>query len=459
MEKDMQYRRKSSSYLLPGFLALAFAGLASQAVAQAPALPPPGLGLAIPASPEVVPARIDGWKAAPSATRATLASADSLIAQGRWKSAWDFLAAADKEWKDPYLLAKATELAIAGAVDNESYLAFTIVDLAKGSTVTDARKAAKGTGTIEFSPLSLAEAQYEAGIAIVPILNLALGHYLTEAARLFGGAWVMEDGEIAQRSRQAYAAARGAGVYDPTSLRSEAEGMLDSGAVPDATALLVAAEGIDPKDPRTRYDHAVALLMQEQGELATVQVDAGLAFDKEPDSRLSGYGLGAQAASLSGNKARAADYLDRAGKEFPDRPEPYLFRHYIAVSGGDSVAASAIASATLDKFGASPNIISSLVTAWFRQGDATDAIAFLDSGLARFAADDQGAGAFAFYKAVALLQAAASKEDLAPIGALLDQAEARLRKALPAESEAFSTIASLRERLVAMIAGEPPAQQ
>ncbi|MEI6387441.1 MAG: hypothetical protein WCQ50_12440, partial [Spirochaetota bacterium] len=70
-----------------------------------------------------------------------------------------------------------------------------------------------------------------------------------------------------------------------------------------------------------------------------------------------------------------------------------------------------------------------------------------------------GAGAFAFYKAIALLQTAAAKEDLAPIGALLDQAEARLRKVLPAESEAFSTIASLRERLVGMLAGEPPAQQ
>ncbi|MFZ4616774.1 MAG: hypothetical protein ACOYM2_11350 [Rectinemataceae bacterium] len=455
----MQHRRNSPTSLLLGFITLAFAGFATQAQAQAPALPPPGLGLAIPASPEAVPARIDGWKAAPSATRLTLASADSLIAQGKWKSAWDFLAAADKEWKNPFLLAKATELAIAGSIDNEGYLAFSFVDLPKGGTVAEARKAGTGSGAIIFSPLALAEAQSEAGIAAVPVLNLALGHYLTEVGRLFGGAWVMEDGEIAQRSYQAYASARGAGVYDPTSLRAEAEGMLDAGAVPNATALLVAAEGIDPKDPRTRYDHAVALLMQEQGELATVQVDAGLAFDKEPDSRLSGYGLGAQAASLSGNKARASDYLDRAGKEFPDRPEPYLFRHYIAVSGGDAVAASAIASATLDKFGASPNIISSLVTAWFRQGDATDAIAFLDIGLARFADDDQGAGAFAFYKAVALLQTAAAKEDLAPIGALLDQAEARLRKVLPAESEAFSTIASLRERLVGMLAGEPPAQQ
>ncbi|MEI6388842.1 MAG: hypothetical protein WCQ50_19680, partial [Spirochaetota bacterium] len=369
----MEHRQKSSRSLLLGFVALVFTGFASQATAQAPALPPPGLGLALPTSPEVVPAQIDGWKAAPAATRVTLASTDRLIAQGRWKSAWDTLVAADKEWKNPYLLAKATELAIAGSIDNEGYLSFTIVDLAKGSTVSEARKTATGAGLIEFSPLSLAEAQSEAGISAVPVLNLALGHYLTEAARLFGGAWVIEDGEIAQRSRQSYAAARRAGVYDPTSLRAEAEGMLDAGTVSDATALLVAAESIDPKDPRTRYDHAVALLMQEQGDVAMAQVDLGLSFDKEPDSRISGFGLGAQAASLSGNKAKAADYLDRAGKEFPDRPEPYLFRHYIAVSGNDAVAASAVAQATLDKFGASPNIISSLVTAWFRQGDATDA--------------------------------------------------------------------------------------
>ena len=456
----MQRYRGGYSAPLISLLILAFTAIGLEAGAQTlPALPPPGPGLALPAKAAAVPARKDGWAAAPSAAKATIASADKLIAQGKWKSAWSLIAIADKERRDPYLLAKAIELAIAGHIDNDTYLAFTFADLATGASIADSRKTAKGAGEIEFSPIALAEAQVAAGIAAVPILNLALGHYLAEAGRLYGGGWVMEDGEIAARSRQAFAIARNSGVYDPASLRSEAEGMMDTGALPDATALLIAAEGIDPKDARTRYDHAVALLMQEQAAQAIPQVDAGLEADREPDSRLSGYGLGAQAAALAGDMTKAAGYLERAGKEFPDRPEPYLFRHYIALSSGDAAGATAAASAALDKFGADPNIISSLVTAWFRQGNATEAFAFLDAGLARFASNDEGAGAFAFYKAVAILQTSQSKEDLAQAGALLDQAEARLKKVLPADSEAFATIAGLRDRLASMLSGEAQPEQ
>jgi tetratricopeptide (TPR) repeat protein len=441
---------KPAASLLALLVIFAIGTTAADTPQAAPATGPQPAAQAAPAP--ALPLRIDAWAGAPAASKELFARVDALATAGTWKTAWGLLRSADPDNKDPWVLARSIELVLDGYIDTEAHLSFTLEDLPPGMKAEQFRQAETGKGDTEFAPLTLAEAQAGSGIAAVPALEKALGRYFSEVVRLYPGNWLLTDSEVTQRLLDAYSKARGAGVYDVSSLQIESEALLRMGAAPDAEVLLIGAEKLDPAAVRVRYDHAVSLLMQERALEALPIIDAALKTDDNPSSRISGFNLAAQAASIAGDAARASAYLDTSEKEAPDRPEPGLFRQYLAVSKGDSQAAHAAATALLDHFGPNPQLISSLISTWFQAGQAADAVAFLDGGLVRYADSDEGASAFGFYKAVVMMQLAGSAADLEAIGPVVDAAEARFHKIFAPDHSVFSVIANLREEIKGRLA-------
>jgi tetratricopeptide (TPR) repeat protein len=404
-----------------------------------------------------VPARINVWAAAPAPSKALFAKVDALIADGKWRSAWDLLAAADTERKDPWNLARSIELVLDGYIDTMGHLSFALMDLPAGTSPGQLRGAGGGQGDIDFEPATLADALAADGAPALPALEKALARYWKEVGALYQGQWAVSDDEIAQRTLAAYAAAREGGAYDAASLAAEAELLLNMNAAAEAEVLLAASAKLDPAVSRTRYSQAVALLMQERSAEALPIIEATLAEDKDPSSRLTALNLAAQASSLAGDKARASAFLDQAEKEAPDSPEPLLFRHYLAVNTGDSPAALAVANRAVERFGADPQLISTVVSTWFQGGDPVTARAFLEAGLASHADNDEAASAFGFYLAVTMIQSGASLEELAAVGPILDDTEARFKRVYPPEHQVFSVVADIRGRLAEAIAAAEEA--
>lgn len=433
---------------------------APSAAPSAPAGPEqPRISLpeAAPPPPLAVPSRVDPWAAAPAAEKKVFAAVDGLVAQGKWKSAWAALAAADTTNADPWILARSIALALDGHVDTKQHLAFTFVDLDAGVTLESARAAAVGAGEVAFDPVALADAQAAAKVASVPALEFELARYLGEVAGLYRGAWRLGDEEIIARESDARAAAREGGVYDAASLQAEAEAYLDKGGASDAETLVAAAEALGDPIPRLRYDHAIALLMQQRYEEGLAMIDATLAVDKDPASRGNGLSLGAQAAALAGKDELVQGYLDQAEKEEPTSPRPLLFGHYLYVAKGEEDKANAMADKTIERFGADPQLISTLVKTWFDAGDPSASLPFLTRGLAAHESDDAAATVFGIYKAMVILRTATSPADVKDVGALLDATSAHAEKAYAGRKEISDAIASLRAGLAQLTAAPPPA--
>lgn len=449
-EQAMKHAIRRSLSIFAIFL-FGAAALVAQAVAGPPAPEP-----AAP-PPVTVPQRIDPWAAAPAAEKQVFAVVDGLVAQGKWKSAWNALAAADAAHGDPWFLAREIDLALSGSVDTREHLAFTFVDLDATTSLDKARSAAVGQGEIAFDPLALADAQTAAKIEAVPVLHFELGRYLGEVAERYQGAWRLSDEEIAVRESEARAAARDAGVYDAASLQAEAEYYLNIGDPKDAEILVVAAEGLGNPTPRLRYDHAIALLLMQRSEEALAIVDSALAADTDPNSRISGLSLAAQAASLAGQDDKVESYLSRAEQESPDSTRPLLFGHYLYVSRGEEDKANAVADRALKRFGPDPQLVSTLVKTWFDSADPAAALPFLDRGLDAYPTDDSAMTIFGLYKAMVLLRVATGPADLKDVGPLLDATQAHADKAFPGRQEVADAIQSMREGLAQLTNPPPPA--
>ena len=440
--------------LAPGLLfVLSCAGVLFAQTAAGPA-PTPAAPAAL-----TVPPRVDPWVKAPDAEKKVFATVDDLVAKGKWKSAWDVLSAADATHTDPWFLARSIAVALDGHVDTKQHLAFTFVDLAEGTTLEIARGSAVGAGDIAFDPLALADAQAAANIAPVPALEFELSRYLSEVESLYKGSWRMPDEEIVARESEARESARTDGVYDAASLQAEAEADLDKGDGQDAEVLAVAAEGLGTPAAKLRYDHAIALLMQHRFDEGLAIIDATLAIDKDPASRSGGLTLGAQAAAMAGKEDKVETYLDTAEKEQPDSPRPYLFRHYLYASKGETDKANEAADMAIKRFGPDPQIVSTIVKSWFDAGDPSASLPFLDKGLADNASNDAAMTVFGLYKAMVIVRTATGPDSVKDVGALLDATEEHAKKGFPNNQGVLNALDSLRNTIAQMAAEQPTPDQ
>lgn len=191
---------------------------AAEATAAAPA----------PAS-TVAPDPLAGYSGATQACRQALQKAMALKEEGKWRSAYDVLAAFDPDNKDPYALAMKTNLCIDGFVQTGQFQSFALKDLAKGETLDELRQNPGDAATFAFDPPALAAALSSKGAALPPVLSKVLGDYYYIAQVNFSGHWIMSDDEAYQKSLEQYQAAYAGGVFDSDSLQNLGELLMRAG--------------------------------------------------------------------------------------------------------------------------------------------------------------------------------------------------------------------------------------
>lgn len=379
----------------------------------------------------------------PKSAEEAVSLASGLAESGKWKSAFDLLAAYDPDNQDPLVLAEQIHLCLDGFVQSVMHRMFSLADLKEGETLEGLRGANAEYEVFSFDPPALAAAQAEAGTASVPTLDRALGDYYYQVRAHYESQWILPEEEVLSLGSEAYERGRQGGAFDAESLGNEAELLLRLGQPEKAESLLQSAEELEPS-PQLAYNHAVALLMLERPEEALPMLDTAIAGYKEASLRYDAYTLAARTASSMGDAARAEAYLAQAEAENPGEPGPGLFRHYLALSRGDLPAAAAAADALFARFPTSPYVIRTLVGSWLGSGAVDEAVAFLDRSLAATSGNDESAGALDFYKALLLLQSAKDEAGLDSVLAVLDEAEGHFKAVYPPEHEVFGVIEEIR---------------
>jgi ABC-type branched-subunit amino acid transport system substrate-binding protein len=147
-----------------------------------------------------------------------------------------------------------------------------------------------------------------------------------------------------------------------------------------------------------------------------------------------------------GDRARAESYFAIAEMDYPDNPTPGILRHLVAVQTGDKAAASAAADGLLSGSGSNPNVVRTLISTWYTAGEAAEAQAFLQRGLAK-GGDDMTVATLDFYLAVLLAQGSPDDAGRALALKSLDEAEAKFKITIGPENDVYGIIAQIRESL------------
>lgn len=451
---------RPSVALATGFLAFLLFASPVLPAQQAPAAQPPAPVATAPAptsSPEATASPApDLYAGASAECRKVLEEAGSLIAEGKWMSAYSALEAFDPANADPWALALRIEICMRGYVQTRMHRSFSLVDLGPGETLEALRAGDGQYELFDFDPVAAAEAQDAAGIEPPLILTVAIGDYYFCVQDLFSGQWVLSDEEVCTRAVACYERAVAAGLSNAETFVREGVLLLRFEQPVEAEALIRKALALDPGYADAQLNLAIAVGQQGRADEAYAAVDAALAGYRDDDHRYMAYMLGARIAAAS-DRARAEAYLAAAEKEFPGDPSPGLFRHMLAIQLGDAEAADAAADAVLDRFPDSPYVVRTILTDWLGNDDLDLAMGFLDRSLVRMAGHDACLGILGFYKALLITEVKGS-DGYAEAATVLDAAEASFRKAYAPDNQVFSAVAQLRAQLVQPGAAAPAAQ-
>ncbi|MDA8427125.1 MAG: tetratricopeptide repeat protein [Treponema sp.] len=445
-------KRIPALILTGAFLILSY----SVAVAQtnaAPSTAGAGSPSAAATTPAAAPADpLAGYSAASAACRVALQKAVAFRAEGKWRSAYDVLAAFDPDNKDPYALAMKTRLCLDGLVQTEQFQSFALKDLAKGETLAAARQnGGEGAVPFAFDPAALAASLSAAGAKLPPVLAKVLGDYYYLGQAEFAKHWVMSDEDAYQKSLEQYQAAYAGGVYDADSLQNMAELLMRTGQSAEAAPIFQKSLALNPSNPTAHYNYAVCLIQQGNFKPALDQLDLAAELFQEPQAKFQTYSIAARTASQFGDAARSEAYIKKIEVLDPQGPNANLLRHELAVGRKDQAAANAAADALMAHFADNPGVVRALVSVWYENDGAAEARAFLDRTIAK-TQDDKSLGTLQFYLALLLVQGKPSDADKTAALAALDQSAAHMKKVLPPDSEFFGIVEQVRGHITGQTA-------
>ncbi|HRY53284.1 MAG TPA: hypothetical protein P5133_06040 [Spirochaetia bacterium] len=429
---------------------------APEAEAEAePAIDPVAAAFAAAQYASTVLDPLEAYAGASEGCAQAIDAALGLAIAGKWKSAYDGLAAYDPKADDPYALAMMIDLVLGGALRSDTHLSFALKDLEAGESIDGLRQTEGEYPMFAFDPAALAEAQAAAGRAVPAVLSRHLGNYFYDLRSYFAGEWRQPDEEVAAKCLELYAAAYAAGSFDLVSLGRQIELLTEQGRAAETEPLFRASIALSPADPQLRFNLAQAILAQGKKAEGMQALDEAIAAYGESPERFQAMAMAASKAAELGDLPAYERYLSALEAAMPDNPTPDLLRHMIAVERGWDAKADAIADGLAAR-SSSPQIVRTLVSTWYNAGKAASARAFLDRGIASLAGEESKA-AFRFYLAVLIAQEPASEADRAAALAALDAAEAYFAKAELPEEGVLEAIAEIRAGLRSPAPEQPAA--
>jgi len=417
------------------------------------AAPQPAVAAAPSAAQPAAPASVVDlaqYASASKACYAVLEKAAALAAQGKWKSAVAAIDEFDMDSEDPFALALKTSLLLKGAVGNDADRSFAVVDLEPGQDLDALRQAGGEYALVAFDPPALAAAQSSKGVAAPPILSITLGDYYYDALVNFQDQWEISPYEIAGKVADHYKAGFGGGLYIPASLRKQTEVLSVLEFYEEAVPVYQKLLALEPKDPLSHYGYALVLQKLNKPAEMLVELDRAIEDYGDSEDRLGVVALASKTASELGDAAKAEAYLAKTDKELAGKSLAGMLRHFVAVSLGNRAAAEAAAGKLVDEYGTDAAVVRDMIVIWYQAGQAADARSFLEKRIP-MGGKSLAVANLEFYLAVLLMQDDMPEADRAAAKIALDDAEKRMKEALPPEDPIFASIASVREALT------PPA--
>lgn len=386
------------------------------------------------------------FSGASPAFRAELGRSLALAAQGKWRSAFDVLAAFDPKNADPYALAAETKIVLEGYIRSDMHRSFALKDLAEGDEIMALRASNEQGDLFAFDPQALEDAQASAKAPAPAVLMKELGDYFYDVQARWSGQWLLADEAIYQKSLEYYEKAYAGGAFDSGSLQNHAEILLRFDRAAEAEPLFAKAVVLDPKNAAAAYNYAICLLSIDKLGPALDQLDRAISLMPSERERFDAISTAARAAASGGDAAREEGYLVMAETLMPDDPSPGLLRHFIAIEQGNSAAASKAGDTLMQKYSASPGVIRALVSAWYKADKMADARVFLERTIAS-KTDEESLGALKLYLSILYVQGEPSEADRLKALDLLSQAEAHMQKVMPPGSDVFQAIGSVRTQI------------
>ena len=398
------------------------------------------------------------YAAAPAASLTALRAAESLAENGRWSSAFKSLGEFDKTDADPFVLALKISIVLRGSVRSDLHKAFGLVDLQPGQTLEELRSTDGNYERIPFDPVALAAAQNAQGVKAPGILSKALGDYYVDVVARFSGQWPLDDQTVMALAVDSYAAALAAGVFDARSLQNHGETLVRLNRGDESDAVYQKGIAFAPKDAELRYSYATTLAYRGKTAEALAQADAAIGAYADPQESIDALALAARLAAELGDATKEAHYYALADSQFPSSPTPGMLRFVVAEAMKRADAAAAAADALASSYGSNPNIVRTVVSAWYADGQPGVARAFLERNIAK-STDSKTIATLEFYLAVLIAQATPSDADRVIAQKALDDAETRFKVIYPNGGDVFEAIAGLRGSLAPQrVDGAAPAQ-
>ena len=297
----------------------------------------------------------DMYASAPSFAKKRIKSADSFIASGKYKSAWNALGADDSD----YIIAKKVDVCTQFFANTEAHTSFAFKDLKKGEQLNEVRL---NPGKLDFQAYDVEQVvhQYEISNGESARTYYALGTYYYEVLLLFGDRWTKDEAEIRTLARDNLKKAVDAGFYDAKVAQRYANLRMEEGMYEDAAAYYAKSLELDDSNANALYNYALSLMsLGKYDEGIEPALKAAAAYKDNREFQLDAYVLVAEAYMCLQNFPQAEKELLRLKTEFPDSYLPDMKLGDIYAAENDIAKAS---EAYLNSFKKNPRNLQ-----WFYQ--------------------------------------------------------------------------------------------
>ncbi len=368
-----------------------------------------------------------------------LAQARSLVAEGRYASAYKLLDSADPGNLDPRLAVAKLDILLRDSASNLTDRSFALADLKPGQRLSDLKA---GSADLELVPFD-AEAVFGALISREPDdrqLYRALGDFYLDARIHFGDSWRKGGPPVSALALDNYRKAARLGAQDPPFLAHAGLAAIFAGDFAEAAGYYRRElDGISSAaPPDDLYNLAYAL--SRTGDAAAALPYAlqasrgyrGAAPGKEADALR----LASDAYAKTGDAARAIASCEEILALIPDDTGALERLVALRLAGGEVQGAGSAARRLFAVFPADPAIGKFLLDAYLASKRPRELFSLLEGLRAAYSADDAASGNILYFEGVLLDRAGYPERAVESLAA----AKLRLEKAYPGNPAVFSGI-------------------
>jgi tetratricopeptide (TPR) repeat protein len=394
---------------------------------------------------------------APMDAKRAIANAEELTWDGKWLSAWNILAAADPNDRDPYIFAEKIRTVLDGNTDTDMYQGFWIADMSADGDTDAAREA----GTLneeyfDFDVHAVAQTMLDRGVEAPPVLASALGDFYYRAYDYCGDSYVLSAEDTKAEALRWYDMANENYILvDLVSILHYAELLIDAGRAGDAITVLREESEWEPDDTDLHLQLVDAYVVTGETDSAFAELDGLIQRAASKDEARNYYSKALDIAFDQNDKQALNRYLAAMEADYPDDWLAGLARHKVAVSSGDNAGAQKIADDLLTKFPLHTEVLEGVLTDWLASPAGTDGgIAFLNRWIGKSKDDPLALGTFYLYRALyryysveSSTQSYLRKSSIQNALADLDSAEKMLAQASGADKTTVEAIQYIRKEL------------